>query len=153
MDTLLRLANPGDLAAVEHVVLAAYRHYVPLIGAEPGPMRDDYAVLIARNHVHVAEQDGVIAGILVLVPQDDSLLLDNVAVLPEAQGTGLGRRLLQFAEDQARAQGFGRIVLYTHEAMSRNIALYTRLGYAETHRARERGLRRVYMAKPLRGTP
>ena len=33
--------------------------------------------------------------------------------------------------------------------MTENIALYARLGYAETHRAEEKGFRRVYMAKPL----
>ena len=33
--------------------------------------------------------------------------------------------------------------------MTENIALYSRIGYAETHRIEEKGLRRVYMAKPL----
>jgi hypothetical protein len=33
--------------------------------------------------------------------------------------------------------------------MTENIALYGRIGYAETHRATEKGLNRVYMAKPL----
>lgn len=149
MESPVRLATPADLAAVEQLVFAAYSHYVPLIGVEPGPMRDDYAAAIARGHVHVAEQGGVIAGVLVLVPRADSLLLDNIAVLPAAQGTGLGRRLLDWTEVVARGLGLPRIVLYTHEAMTRNIALYTRLGYVETHRAEEIGLRRVYMAKAL----
>lgn len=77
------------------------------------------------------------------------MLLDNVAVAPEAQGTGLGRRMLAFAERAAVEAGYGTINLYTNEAMTENIALYTRLGYAETHRAEEKGLRRVYMRKPL----
>jgi hypothetical protein len=33
--------------------------------------------------------------------------------------------------------------------MTENIALYTRKGYVETHRAEENGLRRVYMQKDL----
>jgi hypothetical protein len=39
--------------------------------------------------------------------------------------------------------------LYTNEAMTENIALYSRIGFMETHRAEERGLRRVYMIKTL----
>ena len=34
--------------------------------------------------------------------------------------------------------------------MTENIALYSRIGYVETHRAEEKGLRRVYMTKSLR---
>ena len=33
--------------------------------------------------------------------------------------------------------------------MTENIALYTRLGYVETHRGEEIGLMRVYMRKTL----
>jgi hypothetical protein len=36
--------------------------------------------------------------------------------------------------------------------MTENIALYTSLGYHETHRGEEHGLHRVYMAKPLSPT-
>lgn len=56
---------------------------------------------------------------------------------------------MRFAEDEARRLGFGAVRLYTHEAMTENIALYTALGYRETHRTEERGLRRVYMEKRL----
>jgi hypothetical protein len=57
--------------------------------------------------------------------------------------------LLEFAEDAARVAGFGAIRLYTNAAMAENIALYLRIGYRETHRGEEKGLRRVYMRKPL----
>ncbi len=46
-------------------------------------------------------------------------------------------------------RGFKAIRLYTNEAMTENIRLYERLGFAETHRAQEKGFRRVYMTKPL----
>jgi ribosomal protein S18 acetylase RimI-like enzyme len=77
------------------------------------------------------------------------MLLDNVAVSPDAQGLGLGRRMLQFAERAAMALGYQSVKLYTNEAMTENIGLYSRLGYVETHRVEEKGLRRVYMSKLL----
>lgn len=61
----------------------------------------------------------------------------------------LGRSLLQAAESMARNASYRLIRLYTNEAMTENIALYTRRGYIETHRAEENGLRRVYMEKDL----
>ena len=149
----LRPATRDDLKAVEDIVHAAYVHYIARIGREPGPMLDDYKALIEEGRVHVVEHDGLVQGLLVLIPQDDALLLDNIAVSPRAQGLGLGRMMLEFAERQAVAAGYGFIRLYTNEAMTENIALYTRIGYAETHRAQEKGLRRVYMIKPVGSTP
>jgi ribosomal protein S18 acetylase RimI-like enzyme len=149
MTRSLRPAIHGDLSAVQEIVRAAYIHYVARIGREPGPMLDDYVALIGEGRVHVAERDGVVQGILVLLPQDDAMLLDNVAVAPQAQGSGLGRLMLEFAERAASEAGYDAIKLYTNEAMTENIALYTRIGYVETHRVEEKGLRRVYMRKPL----
>ncbi len=112
-------------------------------------MLDDYGALISGGLVHVIESDGVVQGILVLIPGADAMLLDNVAVAPAAQGLGLGRTLLAFAEQAARGAGYRSIRLYTNEAMIENIALYLRIGYRETHRGEENGLRRVYMTKAL----
>ena len=147
MHTSIRLAGPDDLTAIETIVHNAYARYVERIGRKPGPMLDDYSRLIQDRRVYVAEERGAINGILALIPQDDALLLDNVAVAPEAQGRGVGRTLLMFAERQAVDAGFERIRLYTNEAMIENIELYRRIGYTETHRAEEHGLRRVYMEK------
>ncbi|MFM0368959.1 GNAT family N-acetyltransferase [Paraburkholderia aspalathi] len=144
-----RLAILADLEAVEEIVRQAYSPYISRIGRPPGPMLDDYEVLICEGRVYVAELEGAIQGIVVLIPEQDAMLLDNVAVAPSARGTGLGRSLLEFAERSARAAGYRVIRLYTHETMTENIALYSRIGYAETHRAEERGLRRVFMVKQL----
>ena len=149
MQQVLRLALVSDLQAVEDIVRTAYSQYVSRIGREPGPMLDDYRFLIEEGRVYVIEHDGVIQGSLVLIPQIDAMLLDNVAVAPAAQGLGLGRKLLEFAEQKAVASGFRSIRLYTNEAMTENIALYSRVGYSETHRVEEKGLRRIYMTKPL----
>jgi hypothetical protein len=49
----------------------------------------------------VLEEGAAIAGIIVLLPTTNYLLLDNIAVSPARQGLGLGRRLLAFAEAEA----------------------------------------------------
>ena len=147
---MIRLANPDDRHVVEEIVTAAYVHYVERIGKPPGPMLDDYVALIAAGAVSVLPEDsGIIVAIAVLLPKPDHLLLDNVAVRPSRQGRGFGRRLIDFAEEEARRLGFAELRLYTHEKMTENIALYTRLGFVETGRGQEAGYDRVFMTKRL----
>jgi ribosomal protein S18 acetylase RimI-like enzyme len=145
----IRLAEPADVAAVRAIALAAYRRYVPRIGREPAPMAADYAAVIRGGLAWVAIEDGMVAGFVVLIAQPDHLLLENVAVLPSAQGRGIGARLLALAEDQARRHDLGEIRLYTNQAMTENLAYYTRHGYTETHRARQNGFQRVFFRKRL----
>ena len=149
MTTALRPARAADLPAVQALVARAYGHYVARIGKPPGPMLDDYAARIAEGAVQVLEEDGRLVGLLVLLPEADHLLLDNVAVDPAAQGRGHGRRLVAAAEDEARRLGLNELRLYTHELMSENVAMYERLGFAETHRGQQAGYARVFMRKRL----
>lgn len=152
MPFMIRLATPSDIPVIERIVSDAYTPYIARIGTVPGPMRDDYAKRVAEKVVHVSEEAEVIQAVLVLIPEPDCLLLDNIAVSPAAQGKGLGRVLMHFAESFAREAGLARIRLYTQEKMTENIAIYFRYGYVETHRAEELGLRRVFMRKSLLST-
>jgi ribosomal protein S18 acetylase RimI-like enzyme len=146
---MIRLAHAEDVAAVAAIVREAYSVYLARNGKTPGPMRDDYAVLVDDKRVHVLEDGGEIVGLVVLIPEQRAMLLDNVAVSPRAQGHGFGVRLIAFAEARARAAGFAVIRLYTQDIMTENLALYSRLGFVETHRGEEIGLQRVYMSKTL----
>ena len=85
-----------------------------------------------------------------LQPATDYLLLDNIAVSPARQGSGLGRRLLAFAEAEALRRGYAEIRLYTHQTMEENQRLYASIGYEETGRGTEAGYDRVFMRKQLR---
>jgi GNAT superfamily N-acetyltransferase len=148
-----RPARPEDAAAIRQLVQDAYGHYVPRMGKPPGPMLDDYDRRVADGQTWVLEEDGRLAGVLVLedVPGKEALLLDNMAVAPSAQGKGYGRVLVAFAEGEARRRGQGEVRLYTHVLMTENQALYARLGFQETGRMSEKGYERVYMAKALAG--
>ncbi len=144
--------RPGkerDASAVAACVNAAYRNYVERIGRPPGPMTEDYAKVIRERRVTVAESCGRIIGVLVLAVTDEGFLLENVAVDPSHHGKGLGKILIEFAEAEARREGFRSIYLYTHEKMSENRALYAKIGYVEFDRRTEKGLVRVYMRKSL----
>lgn len=142
----IRPAIAGEAASVAALVRAAYAPWVPRIGREPLPMRDDYAARIAAGQCWVLD-DGAIRGVVVLEDQPDALLLDNIAAV--APGAGIGRVLMAFTEAEARRRGYRTVRLYTNALMTENIAIYRHLGFVETARQREQGLDRVYMEKAL----
>lgn len=151
MTVVVRRAVIEDAPALVSLARAAYAGYLPRMpeGLRPGPMDADYADRIARADVRVAVDADEIIAFIVLVAADDHLLLENVAVHPEWQGRGVGRRLLDLAEQSARRSGLGRIALYTHVVMVENQRLYAALGYRETHRRTDEGFERVFYEKLL----
>jgi GNAT superfamily N-acetyltransferase len=142
-----RPATQADLPAMTSVIAAAYERYLDQMDRPPAPVLTDYSGAIAAGQVWVAGEP--VTAVLVLVPEQDSMLVENVAVAPAAQGTGLGRRLMEFAERLALASGLSRMTLYTNEVMTDNLAIYARLGYRETARHRQEGYSRVFMEKEL----
>jgi N-acetylglutamate synthase-like GNAT family acetyltransferase len=145
----IRRAVLADAPQVAELVNDAYRPYVARIGRKPGPMNDDYTEVIDTHHVMVAEGDGIIEGLVVLRVTEEGFLIDNVAVRPAMRGTGLGRALLELAEAAARQAGFDSIYLFTHEKMTENQALYSRIGYVEYDRRSQGDFNLVFMRKPL----
>jgi ribosomal protein S18 acetylase RimI-like enzyme len=145
----LRPATAADVARLTELVRAAYAHYIERIGRRPRPMTDDYTDVLRSHRVIVAERGGEILGLVVLGVSDEGFLVDNVAVDPSHQGTGVGRALLEYAENAARDAGFDSIYLYTHERMVENLALYSRIGYIEYDRRLHRAARIVYLRKKL----
>lgn len=140
-----RRAMPADLAQVQTVVEAAFAPYAPLIGRRPAPMDADYAALIAAGQVWLLDEGAVMA----CWPEDGAMLLDVLAVVPEAQGRGLGARLVALCEAEARAAGLPAVTLYTNAAMAGALRLYPRLGYTETGRRVDQGFSRVFFRKAL----
>lgn len=144
-----RRATPDDAPAVAALVEAAYAHYIPLLGRTPLPMETDHALAIRDHDVWVLEDaDGSPVAVIDLVPRADHLWIDNVAVHPDAQGRGLGRALLRFAEAEAARLGLPELRLLTNERYTANIAMYERYGYRETHREPYRGTDLVHFRKP-----
>ncbi|WP_063792251.1 GNAT family N-acetyltransferase [Nonomuraea pusilla] len=143
----VRLAVAADQAAVERLVHDAYEPWIDVVGMRPLPMEADYGALIGAGRVHVVGEE--IDGLIVLVPEDGVLLVDNVAVRPGLHGRGVGRRLLAYAEHEAARLGLPALRLYTNVKMASNIALYTRLGYVETGRVGIEGRSAVMMRKEL----
>jgi ribosomal protein S18 acetylase RimI-like enzyme len=144
-----RRAVPADAEAITTLVREAYSKYIPRMGREPYPMTVNYANAIRDEQMWVVEEDKRIIAVLGLIPEDDHLMIENIAVAAAHQGRGIGRGLLAFAESEAIRQGLYELRLYTAQAMTENISMYSRFGYTETERKTVVDIPRVYMSKPI----
>jgi ribosomal protein S18 acetylase RimI-like enzyme len=126
---VMRQAAEADAPAILALTRVAYAKWVPIIGREPLPMNADYAAAVRQDRVDMLLADGVAAAILHTIRKPDHLEIYNVAVAPEYQGRGFGRRLLAHGETLAAGLGYDEIRLYTNKAFTENIELYLRVGY------------------------
>lgn len=81
-----------------------------------------------RNHMHMAAyEDERMLGCCMLVKEDpETVRLRQMAVVNDVQGKGIGRALMQFAENLARDRGYKRITMH---ARKNAVGFYERLGY------------------------
>ena len=151
----IRPATLADSAAVEVCVGAAYQKYLTRMPTPPAPLQANYAALIQRGVVYVIDDpaNGSVTGLIVCWPDDGAMFVDNVAVHPDHQGHGLGRRLMAFAEHLALSAQLAEVRLYTNELMTENLEFYGGLGFEETARRVDHGYRRVFLRKRLGPEP
>jgi GNAT superfamily N-acetyltransferase len=149
----LRKAKAADAGDISACVRRAYERFERRLGCSPAPMLQDYRRVIASALVWVAVVGDRVLGVLVLSHRSRGMLLENVAVDPQAQGQGVGKQLLLLAERLAREAGYQFLDLYTNVLMVENRVLYGRFGYREYDTRQEDGFTRVYMRKALTASP
>jgi ribosomal protein S18 acetylase RimI-like enzyme len=118
-------------------------------------MLADFAAEIAAGHAVVLEIRGTVEGYLISWPKTDAYFIDNIAVDPAHQGSGLGRQLMDYAVREAKRHNLSAMQLCTNVTMTENLAMYAHMGFVETHRVLETpfnietGLPRVHMCRTL----
>jgi GNAT superfamily N-acetyltransferase len=142
-------AERDQIGAVRDLVRAAYAKWVPLIGREPLPMTADYEQAMREHAIDILYADRRMVGLIETITHADHLWIENVAIAPESQGRGFGRRLLAHAEAKALAAGRAELRLLTNALFEANVALYLAIGYVVDRREPFRGGFTVYMSKQL----
>ena len=143
----IRCATPDDLANIQSCARVAYTRYIERMDREPAPMLADFASQIDSGYVYVALNDSSFAGYVVFYPEEDHLHLENVAVNPTHAGRGIGKMLVKYVEQTARARSLNAVELYTNEVMTENLKIYVKLGYTEIARNQQNGFNRVFFRK------
>ena len=123
---MLRPAGAGDAAAVAAVLQASRAQampWLPVVHDVDDVLAWVTTVLLPTRRVVVAEQQGAVVGACAL----DGSELEQLYVAPHAQGAGLGRALLDDAEDASA----GRLRLWTSTRNARARRSYAAAGFRE----------------------
>jgi len=124
---MLRPPGPEEFAALAALCLRSKAHWgydQAFLEACRGMLEVDPEQATA-GLAQVAERDGAVAGIVQVSLAGDEAELDLLFVAPEAMGNGVGRALLAWACDAARAHGARRLVILSDPAAR---AFYERCG-------------------------
>ncbi|EEX11020.1 acetyltransferase, gnat family [Ruegeria lacuscaerulensis ITI-1157] len=133
----LRPAVEADAESIRLCIDAAYavaRQTISDLPDVSGGVEDD----IRDSHVVVAESSTRLLGVLVYGFEREVAMIFNLAVSPDAQGRGIARRLLDFAETEARRRQIRVLRLTTHRLMAGTRAMYRHLGWREVAKSGNR---------------
>lgn len=144
-----RRAKEKDAEAVGLLTRSAYAKWVSVIGREPLPMKADYEVAVREHLVDLLEVDSVLAALIEMIPEQEWLLIENIAVEPNFQRRGYARLLLERAQDTALALELKGLRLFTNKLFESNVDLYLRHGFSVDREEPFLGGVTVYMSKSL----
>jgi ribosomal protein S18 acetylase RimI-like enzyme len=134
MEITIGPASPADAGELMTVQRAAYLAEAERYGDFRLPplteTTDEVRAVIASDTVVLVARAGprLVGSVRGRVAGRDGLI-GRLAVAPDLQGRGIGRRLLA-AVEAALADRVDRLALFTGATSTENIRLYERLGYA-----------------------
>ena len=156
-DTLvLRAATLADAAALAATIAAAFAQYRGKLVPESSAFRETPEAIVRQfgdgAGAFIAERNGEPLGCVMHEPMDGDLYFGRLAVLPQARGLGLAKRLIGAVEDEARRRGLPGVRLGVRIALPQNQRLFNSLGYREISREAHPGFDQptsINMRKPL----
>ena len=95
-----------------------------------------------RETGFVALKSDRIVGCVFALERADDLYVGKLAVAPDCQGLGIGRRLMRAVEDLALDRGKAALELQTRIELTANHAAFARLGFHEAERTAHEGYAR-----------
>ncbi|MBB3655760.1 N-acetylglutamate synthase-like GNAT family acetyltransferase [Rhizobium sp. BK650] len=129
-----------------NLILASFAYMEGRIDPPSSAIRLTAESLVEKTKAEIAyavENDGQLVGCIFLRPEPDCLYVGKLAVLPSAQGKGIGRRLLAVAEETARDLSLPALRLETRIELIGNHATFTAWGFAKTAERSHPGFARV----------
>lgn len=87
-------------------------------------------ILGKGGQIFIVHADGQAVGCVALIPMGDGVWeLSKMAVSPRLRGQGVGRKLLEFAIQEARAMGAKSLFLGSSTKLANAIHLYEAVGF------------------------
>lgn len=127
----IRLAAPEDIEALVRLINAAFVVELPFIEGDRINL-DGVRTYMEKGKFLLAEDSAGLAGCVYLELRGDRGYLGLLGVDPQRQGTGLGRKLMDAAENYFREAGCNVVDLRIISPRAPLPAFYRHLGYVET---------------------
>lgn len=128
----IRPAAPADFEALQQIEVAAGELFREIgmndIADDDPPTVEE---LVAAPAVLVAEVDDVVVGYARVELVDDQAHLEQLSVLPDHGGQGIGTALIDAVCDWARGRGDEAVTLTTFREVAFNGPLYAKRGFTE----------------------
>jgi len=125
----LRIAEARDSEAITRLINAAFQVESFFKGGNRLDLAEVQARL-AKGRFILAEEGHVILGCVYVEPDGERAYLGLLSVEPTLQGSGIGKRLMDAAEDHCRAAGCRFVDLRVVNLRKELLPFYQKLGYA-----------------------
>jgi N-acetylglutamate synthase-like GNAT family acetyltransferase len=112
-------------------------------------LKDENLSADAQNAIFIAEHNDAVIGCVMLYPiaDEEKIKLRQMAVYDEWQGKGIGKILVDTAENYAKDKGYSAIILHARKVSE---GFYKKLGYDTTSSEfTEVGIPHVVMEKDV----
>ncbi len=128
----IRWAKARDIAAIVRVINAAFRAAESFFIERDRISAETLQPMLEKSNFLLAEDAAGLAGCVLVELRGERAYFGLLAVDPARQHRGLGRRLIDEAENYARASGCRAMDLCIVNLRAELPAYYRRLGYVET---------------------
>jgi GNAT superfamily N-acetyltransferase len=128
----IRWAEARDVAAIVRVINAAFRAAESFFIERDRISAETLQPMLEKGNLLLAEDAAGLAGCVLVELRGERAYFGLLAVDPARQHRGLGRRLLDEAENYARASGCGAMDIRIVSLRAELPPFYRRLGYVET---------------------
>ena len=129
----VRLASETDAETISWILSEAFSVFRRFYTEEafkhvtPGP--EQVRQRFAEGPIWVAEIDGEAVGTVSVTTEPEGLYVRSMAVVPKAQGRGVGHKLLEAVDEFAANRDEERIFLYTTYLVPGAKEMYAKHGY------------------------
>jgi GNAT superfamily N-acetyltransferase len=128
--SVVRPAGPADIFEIVRLVNAAYRLEEFFVeGDRTDP--DEIGAFVAANAMLVLDEPPGLSGCVYVEVHGDRGYFGYLAVDPDRQGGGRGRRLIEAVEERCRAAGCAHLDIRVVNLREELPPFYRKLGYVE----------------------
>lgn len=147
---MIRPARESDIQQIKFLAQTCFAPYVTRLGKKIKPPVFDFSADVIAGKVFVYMVDNSVRGFITCRRDGMDMHVENMAVTNKYRRQGIGRALLDHADQQGIRHKCLRLILYSTVVAFENIAYYRGRGFQEIDRRYADGQEMVLFERYLR---